>query len=208
MEGSASVRRRWLRRALWLAAATVGYNAVEAGVALFAGVRASSIALVAFGLDSVIEIGAAAVVFRRVRLEMLGAGPERIRGIEARVERVVGITLLTLATYVVTQSAWVLMMRNAPAESRLGIVLAAVSLLIMPLLALGKLRAARAIGSRALSAEAKETLACAYLSFTLLLGLLANAVAGWWWADPVAALLMVPWLVREGMEAIGGSPKL
>jgi len=95
-----SERRRWLRRALWLAGATVGYNAVEAGVALFAGLRASSIALVAFGLDSVIEMGAAAVVFRRVRLETLGAGPERIRGIEARVERVVGITLLTLATYV------------------------------------------------------------------------------------------------------------
>ena len=207
MEVSASVRRRWLRRALWLTAATVCYNAVEAGVALFAGVRAGSIALVAFGLDSVIEVGAAAVVFRRVRLETLGAGPERVRGTEAHVERLVGITLLALATFVVFQSAWVLMMRNAPAESRLGIGLAAVSLLIMPLLALGKLRAARAIASRALGAEAKETLACAYLSFTLLLGLSANAVAGWWWADPVAALLMVPWLVREGREAIGGPPK-
>ena len=93
---------------------------------------------------------------------------------------------------------------SAPEESTLGIVLAAVSLVLMPAISWGKLRAAREIGSAALRAEAKETLACSYLSFTLLLGLVVNAVWDWWWADPAAALLMVPWLVREGIEGLRG----
>ena len=104
----------------------------------------------------------------------------------------------------VVQSAWILWTREAPEESWLGLALAVLSLLIMPLLGVAKLRAADAIGSRALRGEAKETIACAYLSFALLLGLGANAIVGWWWADPLAALLMVPWLLREGLEALEG----
>jgi divalent metal cation (Fe/Co/Zn/Cd) transporter len=186
---------------MWLAVATVAYNLVEAGVALYAGVQAGSIALVGFGLDSVIELTAAAVVLWRLRLEARGAEVERVQIVEAAVSRFVGVTLIALAAYVVIQSVWILWTREAPQESWLGVALAVLSLLIMPLLGIGKLRAADEIGSRALRQEAKETFACAYLSFALLLGLGANAIAGWWWADPAAALLMVPWLVLEGLEA-------
>ena len=186
---------------MWLAVATVAYNLVEAGVALYAGVQAGSIALVGFGLDSVIELTAAAVELWRLRLEARGAEVERVQVVEAAVSRFVGVTLIALAAYVVIQSVWILWTREAPQESWLGVALAVLSLLIMPLLGIGKLRAADEIGSRALRQEAKETFACAFLSFALLLGLGANAIAGWWWADPAAALLMVPWLVREGLEA-------
>jgi divalent metal cation (Fe/Co/Zn/Cd) transporter len=186
---------------MWLAVATVAYNLVEAGVALYAGVQAGSIALVGFGLDSVIELTAAAVVLWRLRLEARGAEVERVQIVEAAVSRFVGVTLIALAAYVVIQAVWILWTREAPQESWLGVALAVLSLLIMPLLGIGKLRAADEIGSRALRQEAKETFACAFLSFALLLGLGANAIAGWWWADPAAALLMVPWLVREGLEA-------
>ncbi len=199
-----SARQSWLGRAVWLAVATVAYNLVEAVVALYAGAQAGSIALVGFGLDSMIELSAAAVVLWRLGLEARGATVHRVRKIEIGVTRFVGVTLLALAAYVVVQSIWILWTREAPRESWLGVGLAIFSLLIMPLLAIGKLRAADAIGSRALRQEAKETLACAYLSFALLLGLGANAIAGWWWADPTAALLMVPWLVREGLEAFEG----
>ncbi len=186
---------------MWLALATVAYNLVEAGVALYAGVQAGSIALVGFGLDSVIELAAAAVVLWRLSLEARGAEVERVQSVEAAVSRFVGVTLIALAAFVIIQSVWILWTRQAPQESWLGVTLAILSLLIMPLLGIGKLRAADELGSRALRQEAKETLACAYLSLALLLGLGANALAGWWWADPVAALLMVPWLVREGLEA-------
>ena len=197
-------RSRWLGRARLLVGATMGYNALEGVIALTSGVRASSIALVGFGLDSYLELGAAAVLFWRLRVEARGASPQRIESAEHRVHRFVGITFLVLAAYVTGQAGWILWGRTAPDESLVGIALASVSLLIMPLVSWGKLRAARELGSAALRAEAKETLACSYLSFTLLLGLAANALFGWWWADPVAALLMVPWLVKEGREGLAG----
>ena len=118
--------------------------------------------------------------------------------------RLIGITFLVLAAYVTVQAVYTLTTQSRPEESLVGIALAAASLIIMPLLAWGKLRVARGLGSEALRAEAKETLACAYLSFTLLLGLLLNATLGWWWADPAVALLMVPWLIREGLEGWRG----
>ena len=119
--------------------------------------------------------------------------------------RLIGITFLVLAAYVTVQAVYALTTQSRPGESLVGIVLAAASLIIMPLLAWGKLRVARGLGSEALRAEdLEETLACAYLSFTLLLGLLLNATLGWWWADPAVALLMVPWLIREGLEGWRG----
>ncbi len=187
------------RRALMLVAATMAYNAAEAAVALWSGARAESIALVGFGLDSIIEFAAAAIVLWRFSPH---PNPESAEHAERRARRFIGGTFLALALYVVGQSGWMLLMREAPAESWIGIALAIVSLIVMPLVAWGKLRVAGRLGSRALAAEAKETLACSYLSFTLLLGLAANALAGWWWADPVAALAMVPWLVREGIEGL------
>ena len=180
------------------------YNVVEAGVALVAGIRAGSIALVGFGLDSVIEMAAAAVVLSWLRFEARGGDPQETATTESRVGRFVGFTFLALAIYVLAQSIWILWRAEPPRESLLGIVLASVSLLVMPLIALGKMKAARHIGSRALLAEAKETLACSYLSLCLFIGLVANAAWGWWWADPVAAILMVPWLLREGFEGLRG----
>ena len=115
-----------------------------------------------------------------------------------------GATFLLLALYVAGQASWTLWTREAPDESIVGIVLAGLSLMVMPLVAWGKLRAARELSSAALRAEAKETLVCSYLSFTLVLGLAANAAVGWWWADPLAALCMVPWLIKEGREGLEG----
>ena len=144
----------------------------------------------------------------RLTVETRGGGRETVERIEHRVHQFVGVTLLLLALYVVAQAIVTLLGSGRPAESLIGIALATLSLVIMPLVAWGKLRAAREIGSNALRAEAKETLACAYLSFTLLLGLLVNATMGWWWADPIAAMLMVPWLTREGLEALREEPCL
>jgi len=200
-----SVPARICRRiGLWLVAATMAYNVIEGVLALWAGWHAKSIALVGFGFDSFIECAAAAALFWRLGIEAQGADPETIERSERRVHRFVGGTFLVLALYVLLQAAWTLWVQETVAESRLGIVVAGLSLVVMPLVAWGKLHAATAIGSAALRAEAKETLACSYLSFTLLLGLVANAIAGWWWADPVAALLMVPWLVKEGVEGLRG----
>ena len=192
----------WLRRARFLVGVTMAYNALEGVIALTSGIRADSVALVGFGLDSYLELAAAGVLFWRLRVEEHGANPVQLATAERRVQRFVGLTFLVLAAYVTGQALWVLWRATAPSESPVGIALAVVSLVVMPLVSWGKLRAAQEVGSAALRAEAKETLACSYLSFALLLGLAANAISGWWWADPVAALLMVPWLVKEGMEGI------
>jgi len=199
--------RNWNRIALFFVAGTLIYNMVEAGVSIWAGASAGSVALIGFGLDSIIESVAATAMLYRVnlamRLERSRSSDERLERTERRVGRLVGVTFLLLGSYVTAQSVWVLATRNDPQESLPGIVIAAASLVVMPLVAWGKIRAAREIGSPALRAEAKETLACCYLSFTLLIGLGANALFGWWWADPAAALLMVPWLVKEAAECLG-----
>jgi len=184
--------------------ATILYNTIEAVVALWAGATARSIALVGFGLDSVIEIAASVALLWRLRVEANGADEEALEAAERRVYRFVGMTFFALAVYVAAVSVWTLFGGRAPAESVVGIILAAASLVAMPIIAWAKLRAAAGLGSVALRAEAKETLACSYLSLTLLLGLAANAYLGWTWADPVAALLMVPWLVKEGLEGVRG----
>lgn len=195
-------KSRLLTYALWLLMGTLVYNVVEAGLALWAGYQAGSIALVSFGFDSGIEIVAASVILWRMRVEARGAPPEVIEAAENRVYRIVGISFFLLATFVIIQSVWTLVSSSMPEESRLGLALAVASLIVMPLIAFGKHRLATKLGSPALLAEAKETLACSYLSFCLLLGLAANELWGWWWADPGAALLMVPWLVHEGLETL------
>jgi divalent metal cation (Fe/Co/Zn/Cd) transporter len=195
---------KWSRIAISLVSMTLVYNIVEAVVALWSGALSDSIALLSFGLDSGLETAAAMVMLYRLWVEYRGADAERIEQLEHQVRRFIGATFLILATYVTGQAGWTLWRENAPDESTVGIVLAALSLVIMPLVAWGKLRAAKELNSASLRAEAKETLACSYLSFALLLGLVANAVAGWWWADPIAALLMVPWLVKEGREGLSG----
>lgn len=195
-------RTTLLRRGLRLEALTISWNVVEAGVAIGAGVIAGSVALVGFGLDSTIETIAATALYVRLRAEMKGASEEEAEAHEVRALRIVGITFFALALYIVYEAGSTLWLQEAPEASPIGIGLAILSLLVMPLLAWAKLRTGQALESRALIADAKETIACSYLSFTLLVGLGANALLGWWWADPVAALAMLPWVIREGREAL------
>jgi len=196
--------RDWQRIGLWLVGATMAYNVVEGVVALWASQRADSIALVGFGLDSFIECMAATALLWRLGVEARRSTAESVERSERRVHRFIGGTFLALALYVLIQAGWTLWHRDAAEESVIGIILAGASLVIMPLVSWGKLRAAKVIGSAALRAEAKETLACSSLSFTLFLGLGVNALAGWWWADPVAALCMTPWLIKAGIEGLRG----
>ena len=196
------MREQLLRRALRLEALTVSWNVIEAVVAIGAGWLAGSVALVGFGLDSTIETIAAAALYHRLRAEMKGADEEETEAHEKRALRIVGVTFLVLALYILYEAGSMLWFREPPRPSRIGIALAALSLVVMPFLAWAKYRAGEALKSRALIADAKETIACSYLSLTLLVGLGANALWGWWWADPVAALAMLPWVVREGFEAL------
>ncbi len=189
---------RTLRPAVWLVGGTLAYNVVEGVIAVWSGTRAGSPALVSFGLDSALECIAAIAVLWHL------AGSRRGERREELAHRVVGWSLLFLAIYVIVDGGTTLWRADAPEVSSVGIALGCASLLIMPGLALAKFRVARRLGSSVLRAEAVETLACTYLTVTLLLGLGLYAAVGWWWADPVAALLMVPWLVREGVEGLRG----
>ena len=189
-----------VRRALWLEYFTVSWNVIEGVVAIAAGVVAGSIALVGFVLDSAIEVVSVSALIWRFRQHGLGTDVESAA--ERRAIFIVGITFLLLALYVTYESVRKLALREQPEESLVGILLTAVSLAVMPSLAYFKRKVAGQLGSRALLADAKETLACSYLSFTVLLGLAANAALGWWWADPVAGLTIVYWLVKEGREAL------
>ena len=187
------------QKALALEYFTVGWNGLEGVIAITAGVLAGSIALVGFGLDSSIEVASGTVLIWRLRKH---EDEEEEEKAEKRAILVVGVTFLALALYVTYESTKKLILQEQPAESLIGILLAIVSLIVMPVLAWQKKKVAAEIHSRALAADALETLACSYLSFTLLLGLGLNASLGWWWADPLAALAMVFFLVREGWEAI------
>ena len=188
-----------MERALRLEYFTVGWNVVEGIVAIAAGALAGSIALLGFGIDSYIEVASAVVLIWRLRKHGDESGEEVA---EKRAVLFVGVTFFALALYVTYESARTLIFFEPPSESLVGIALAALSLAVMPALAWRKKEVAREIGSRALEADATETLVCSYLSFTLLLGLGLNAWFGWWWADPVAGLAMVVFIVREGWEAI------
>jgi len=196
--------RDWNRIALRLVAATMAYNILEAVVALWSGAEAGSIALLGFGLDSILECAAASVMLWHLLVTSRGGDARAIEASEHRAHRFIGVTFLLLAAYVALQAGRTLWLKEMPAESLPGIVLAALSVTVMPVAALAKMRAAREIGSAALRSEAKETLACAWLSGALLLGLGANALLSWWWADPAVALCMVPWLVKEGREGLRG----
>lgn len=190
-----------IKRGRYLEYFTIGYNSLEGLIALGAGVVASSIALVGFGFDSLIEVISGAVLLWRLYADVDEARRERVEAISLRL---VGICFIALALYVTQDSVWSLLKREAPDESLVGIILAAVSLVVMPLLVRAKRKVARGINSGALMADSKQTELCTYLSAILLGGLLLNAVLGWWWADPVAALIMVPIIAKEGIEALRG----
>jgi len=195
-------RATLLRRGVHLELLTIGWMVVEAAVGITVGWLASSIALLAFGLDSVIELISGSVLLYRLRAEAGGVGEAAIKDLERRALRVVGVTFLLLAAYTLYESSMILLGPELPQPSYGGVALALAALIAMPLIGLAKRRVGIKLGSHALVADAKETFVCAYLSFTLLLGLGLNTLFGWWWADPVAALAMVPFLIREGWEAI------
>ena len=199
---AADGREALRRRAIRLEYFTVGWNIVEAGVALAAGGAASSIALIGFGLDSIIETISGLTLLWRFRQR--GIQEERA---ESRAVKVVGETFFALAAYVGYEAARDLWHRRAPEFSLPGFILAALSLVVMPVLGTAKRRLARALQSRALAADGMETLLCSYLSATLLLGLGLNGWKDWWWADPVAGLAITGFMIREGLEALGGEPK-
>ncbi len=192
---------RHLKTGVRLEYFTIGWNVIEAIIAIGAGVLAGSIALVGFGLDSVIETTSGVVLLWRLRKEVEGGNKEESKKAEKKALIFVGITFILLACYVSYESATKLLLREPPKESIVGIVLAAISLIVMPLLSYLKLKTAKHLTSKALEADAMETAICAYLSFALLLGLSLNATLGWWWADPIAAIAMLPVIIKEGWEA-------
>lgn len=185
------------RRIRWIVTATIAYNVVEAIVAIGSGVAASSTALIGFGLDSVIEVlSAAAVAWQFTRKD-----PERW---EKPTLRVIAVSFFLLAAWVAVNALLSLVGVVKPEHSTVGIVLTALSVLIMPLLSLAEYRTGRALGSATAIADSRQTLICAALSVAVLLGLVANSLLGWWWADSIAALVIVVFAVREGIEAWQG----
>ncbi len=185
------------RRVRLLVAATIAYNVIEAVVAIGAGAVASSTALIGFGLDSVVEVASAAAVAWQFT-----ATDHETR--ERTALRVIGFSFFALAAYVTVGSVRALLGADAAAHSTVGIVLAAVSLAVMPGLSYAQRRAGRELGSSSAVADSKQTLLCTYLSGVLLVGLLLNSTLGWWWADPAAALVIATVAVKEGREAWRG----
>lgn len=191
-------RREVLRRRIrWIVAGTIVYNAVEAVVAIAAGALASSTALVAFGLDSVVEVLSAVAV----AWQFSARDPESRERVALRL---IAVSFFVLSAYVVADTGISLLIAREAEPSVLGIILSAVSLAVMPAFSLLERRTGQQLGSATAVADSKQTLLCAYLSATLLLGLLLNALLGWWWADSVAAVVIAAWAVKEGVEAWRG----
>jgi len=180
---------------------TIAWNTLEAVVALVAGAFAGSVSLIGFGLDSFIEVISGGTLLWRMSTDADSSRRERNEKLSLKI---VGICFLALATYIAFESIADLLGRKAPQHSLAGIILAVVSLIVMPISSAAKRRVARELGSRAMDADARQTEFCSYLSAILLGGLLLNAVGGWWWADPTAALIMTPFIATEGYHAIRG----
>jgi divalent metal cation (Fe/Co/Zn/Cd) transporter len=194
-------RRVATRRGRRLQYASIGWNSGEFVVAVLAGVISGSVALVGFGFDSAIEVLSSLAALWRLGRDGDEAARERA---ERRALQVIGACFLLLAVYVAADASVSLVRRQAPEVSVIGLVLAALSLVVMPALVHFKRRVARSLVSGALAAESRQTELCAYLSAILLAGLGLNAALGWWWADPVAALAMAPLIAREGWQALRG----
>lgn len=185
------------RRIRWIVGLTIGYNALEAVVAIAAGTAASSAALIGFGLDSVVEVlSAAAVAWQFTRKD-----PEAY---EKPTLRVIAVSFFLLAAYVAVNAGLSLAGVFEPERSTVGIILTALSVLVMPLLSLAEYRTGRELGSATAIADSRQTLICSLLSAAVLIGLVLNSLFGWAWADPVAALVIVVFAVREGIEAWNG----
>lgn len=186
-----------IRRVRFLVAFTIAYNVIEAVVALFAGVVAGSAALVGFGLDSVIEVSSAAAVAWQ-----FSGGDHQAR--ERTALRVIAFSFFGLAAFVTYHATTSLVAGHAAEHSSTGIAIAALSLLVMPVVSWIQRRTGQELGSHSAVADSKQTLLCTYMSAALLIGLVANSVLGWWWADPIAALFIAGLAVREGINAWRG----
>ena len=201
MATDAVTRSRHLQRGMLLEYLTISWNVIEGIIAVTGGAVSGSIALVAFGIDSFIETFSGGVLLWRLRAEHGGQDSMRV---ERKALKLVGVSFLLLGAYVAVDSIKSLVVRDAPERSLIGIGIAILSLIVMPWLAHAKRRAAGDLDSAALRADSRQTSLCAYLSVILLGGLLLNAWFGWWWADPIAALGMVPIIVKEGRDAFRG----
>ena len=190
-----SIQRTHVARGRRLEYITIVWNSLEGIIAIGAGILAGSIALVGFGVDSVIEVSSGAIILWR-----LVSGEHR----EQLALKLVGVSFLALAAYVAFDAVKSLWLVEPPDASYVGIALAALSLIVMPVLARAKRNVASQLNSRAMHADSRQTDICAYLSAILLGGLTLNAIFGWWWADPIAALVMVPIIAREGIGALRG----
>jgi divalent metal cation (Fe/Co/Zn/Cd) transporter len=197
----AVTREQHVTRGIHLEYLTIGWNILEGLVAITAGALASSIALVGFGVDSLIETSSGFILLWRLKAERAG---KHIETLERRALKLVGVSFLLLAAYVGIDAAHSLWTREHPERTLVGIGMAVLSLIVMPALAKAKRKAAKSLDSAALRADSRQTSICAYLSAILLGGLGLNALFGWWWADPLAALVMVPIIVNEGIEALRG----
>ena len=194
-----AIRDATIRRGIRLGYVTILYNSFEAIGSLVAGVLAGSVALVGFGADSVIEVVAAIAAQWRLRADVR---EDRRTIVERATHRIVGVSFLALAAYISIDSALALLNRDAPEKTLFGITVLVLSIIVMPLLASAKTKVAHGIGSKALRAEARQTSLCAWLSVIALAGVGLNALLGWWWADPLAALGMVPIILKEGIAGV------
>jgi len=192
-------RRGLVRRGRVLSYLTLGYNVLEGIASLAFGWMAGSIALVGFGIDSLIEVTSSLAVLWRLRADLDVIRREKV---EKTSLRIIGFCFVGLALYILVDAGLALVRRELPSESVPGIVLAALSIVIMPLLARAKRKVAVSLGSRALNADATQTDLCMYLSAIVLGGLVLNALVGWWWADPIAAIAMTPFIAREGIRGL------
>jgi divalent metal cation (Fe/Co/Zn/Cd) transporter len=200
-QSTALDRTAFIHRGRRLEYFTIAWNTMEGLVAVVAGIIAGSISLVGFGIDSFIEVTSGSALLWRMSVD---ADVERRERNERRALRIVGVCFLALAAYISYESAMDLWSKRAPEHSVAGIILACVSLVVMPLLSRAKRKVGHALGSAAMHADAKQTEFCTYLSAILLAGLLLNALFGLWWADPAAALIMVPIIGEEGIEGLQG----
>jgi len=189
------------KKALSLSYFTVGYNILEGIVSIFAGLLAGSIALVGFGLDSFVESLSGSVMIWRFRKHGKISEAEEKR-VEAKAIRLIAYTFFILGAYVLYESAKKLYFREIPDPSLLGIIISIVSLIVMPVLFYMKYHTGKLINSRSLVADSKQTLACVFLSVTLFIGLGLNYIYGLWWADPLAGLIIVIFLIKEGYTAL------
>jgi divalent metal cation (Fe/Co/Zn/Cd) transporter len=194
-------RKGDLRKGVWIELATIVWMTVEASVAITVGFLTRSVSLQGFGIDSIVELIAGGILLWRLLVEQRGGAVEHIEQAERRASWVTAISLFALAIYIVANSAFSFITNTRPESSWWGVGLAVMAAIIMPILWQSKLRIARQIGSAALKADAACSVTCAYMSLTLLVGLLLNRFFGWWWADPLAALALVYFLVQEGREA-------